>query len=99
MLWFILVLFGSMCATALGQLEIDPCERVTKLQYDVFTAEDAAELAAAALCTNIQLTATWHADIVLEETITVVIGTTLTIEAAPEPDTAAAIDSAVQLFK
>jgi hypothetical protein len=57
------------------------CEDLNKLNFDVSTAKDAAELTAAAACSGNALTATWHGALVLADTITVGSNTSLAITA------------------
>jgi hypothetical protein len=78
------------------------CKQLKRLSFDVSTAQDVAELAAAAACNGKALSATWNGALVLSDTITVGSNTSLTIKAATgkEFSAAATIDgnSTTQLF-
>jgi hypothetical protein len=75
------------------------CGGLKRLHFDVSTAQDAAELAAAAACSGKVLAATWSGALVLSEAITISSKTSLTITAFKR-GAAAIIDgnSTTQLF-
>jgi hypothetical protein len=90
-------LIETLLALAAAVRSQPGCERAFATIFEVLNSADAAELSAAVACPDRNITATWQAAIVLQSTIIVAAGTTLTLRA----DAAEAIiDGAgqVQLF-
>jgi hypothetical protein len=89
----------SCIGAALAQVSVPAgCERAFAATFEVLNSDDAAELSAAAACPDRNITATWQAAIVLQSTIKVAEGTTLTMTAGRRAGAIIDGNKTVQLF-